>query len=201
MSYTCIHTHAQEWAIDAASCPVEDELFLAALFITRLTVRIASFSRYLLSVWAGQQPGFEVWANSFAPKEVNRCSACLPFLLRPHCLCKWKLLSLRGRVLSFACMFCFQAKHLAYVCMCTFVSCGTHIICMLIPHCDTHRNELRELLGKLEVSLLGSSDLLPGDVKDECMCYMLLQRLSDVEAKYAMYAALGTSKDKEVMRT
>jgi hypothetical protein len=77
-----IHTyiHTQEWAIDAASCPVEDELFLAALFITRLTQRIASFSRYLLSVWAGQQPGFDVWANAFAPRPANR-SVCLSIYL------------------------------------------------------------------------------------------------------------------------
>ncbi len=63
--------------MDAANCPVEDESFPAALFITRLVARIASFGRYLLRVWSGQQQGFEVWADVLAPKDDSRLVCAL----------------------------------------------------------------------------------------------------------------------------
>jgi hypothetical protein len=64
----------------------------------------------------------------------------------------------------------------------------------------SNRQVLQDLLGTLEVSLFGSSDLSP-KIKLDSMAAILHQRLAEVEKKYAMYSALNVDEKDEVMHT
>ena len=70
---------------------------------------------------------------------------------------------------------------------------------LTLTHALMHmrREELRDLLGRLEVSLFGSSDFSP-KLKLDSMCATLLQRLTEVQNKYALFSAMDKNEDGEV---